>query len=90
MPKQSICDFSIGWNTPGKATLEINQAVIKSTLEHPNFSDFQITQTIYERLAICITHGNMNVNPIECLWGAIKRRLKWDETSTREEGNSNL
>jgi hypothetical protein len=70
---------------PTKGTPEIKQVVIELTPLHPNFSDFQITQTISERFANRVAPSAINRNQIECLRGAVKRRHEWSEISTRQE-----
>jgi hypothetical protein len=59
MPKQSIHDFSIGWAARQGHTRN-RAAVIELTLQHPNFSGFQIDEIISEWFAIRVAHATIN------------------------------
>jgi hypothetical protein len=58
-----------------ETTPEIKQAVIELMRQHPNFSDFQITQIISDRFAILTTCTTVHLNPIERFWGAANKDL---------------
>jgi transposase len=45
---------------PRKATLEIKQAVINLTIQHPSLSDFHIAEHIHEHYSIHISRATIN------------------------------
>jgi hypothetical protein len=45
---------------PTKVTLQIKQAVIELTLQHPTFADLQIAQIISERFTIRVARATIN------------------------------